>query len=243
MSGLMCLILVKLDERDGFRNWARTARIAAQEIGDPETYSWVRAQEAYGHYYSGDLPQAIDVARDAQVSSGHAPYVGASLAAALEARAYAALGNERETRAALDRAQSILARLDNEALVPSAFGYTEAQLRFHEGSAYTHLHNTNAAWKAQESALALSPPGDYTDRALTQLDRATCLAHDGDISEATAHAVQALHGLTNDQRRGIITLRAHGILAALPPHVRTLPVARDLRELVALPTGKEADST
>jgi transcriptional regulator with XRE-family HTH domain len=44
MSGLMCLIFCLLDDRTAFRSWARTARIAAAEAGDPETLSWVLAQ-------------------------------------------------------------------------------------------------------------------------------------------------------------------------------------------------------
>jgi len=66
MAGLMCLTLIKLDERTAFRRWARTARIAAEETEDPVTYSWVRAQEAYGYYYSGELTEAIEVAQHAQ---------------------------------------------------------------------------------------------------------------------------------------------------------------------------------
>src|SRR6266542_6635892 len=37
MSGLMCLLFVKLDERDSSRRWARTARVAAGEAGDAVT--------------------------------------------------------------------------------------------------------------------------------------------------------------------------------------------------------------
>jgi hypothetical protein len=43
VSGLMCLTLIKLDERAAFRDWARTARIAASEAGDPVTHSWLQA--------------------------------------------------------------------------------------------------------------------------------------------------------------------------------------------------------
>jgi hypothetical protein len=157
MAGLMCLTLVKLDDRTAFRNWARTARIAAQEAGDSVTHSWVRAQEAYGHYYAGDVRQAIEVAQDAQRLAGQVPCVGAILAAALEARAHAALGQAAETRAALQRAEWVLPRLDAESLVPSAFGYNEGQLRFHESSALTHLRDARAAWTAQERALELTP--------------------------------------------------------------------------------------
>ncbi len=237
MAGLMVLTLVKLNNRNGFRNWAKTARLAAQEAGDAVTHSWVRAQEAYGHYYSDDLANAIAVAQDAQRIAGTSPCVGAALAAALEARAHAAAGGRVDTRAALDRAEDIVSRLPAEHREPSAFGYNEGQLRFHESSALTHLRDTRGAWEAQERALALSAPYDYTDRALTHLDRATCLVHEEDFSEAAAQAVRTLTALTDAQRSGIITLRARDLLAALPTDALALPAARDLRELTMEPKG------
>jgi tetratricopeptide (TPR) repeat protein len=233
MAGLMCLTLIKLDDRAAFRRWARTARIAAEETGDPLTKSWVRAQEAYGYYYSGDLAGAIAVAQDAQDLSRRTPTVGGSLAAALEARAQAAVGERRRTFEALNRAESILSNLPPDAVTASAFGYSESQLRFHEGNALTHLRETEAAWTAQQRALELVPPGDYMDRALTQLDRASCLAHEGDGSAAMAQAMEALLPLSDVQREGIITLRAQATIVALPPQERVLPVARELRELLS----------
>jgi len=147
----------------------------------------------------------------------------------LEARAHAALGRPTETRDALIRAEWILPRLDADSLVPSAFGYNEAQLRFHESSALTHLRD---AWTAQERALQLTPEYDYTDRALTQLDRSTCLVYEGDATAAAEYATRALASLTNEQRRGIILMRAQNIVRALPPHEKTLPAVSDLRDLV-----------
>ncbi len=153
MSGLMCLTLCKLDDRPAVRRWARTARLAAHEAGDQVTYSWVLAQEAYGHYYGADLREAVDVARRAQHVVRKTPCVGAALAAALEARAHAAMGSAHDTREALARAEVILSSLGPDSLVPSAFGYTQAQLSFHAGSAHPLLHDTNAAFEAQELAL------------------------------------------------------------------------------------------
>jgi tetratricopeptide (TPR) repeat protein len=237
MAGLMCLTLVKLDERSAFRRWARTARIAAGEAGDPVTLAWVRAQEAYGHYYSGDLNEAVDVARHAQAIVRGFPCVGGALAAALEARACARLGRAAETQEALIRAQAILADLDHSSVDASAFGYSEAQLRFHEGSAYTHLRDTRSAWAAQTRALELAPENDYTDRTLTHLDRAICLAHDGDGTSAVTHAVRALSDLTDDQRQGIISLRAREALGAIPASQSSLPAVCEFRDLLMLPAG------
>ncbi len=238
MAGLMFLTLIKLDERTASRNWARTARIAADEAGDRATRSWVRAQESYVHFYSGNLLEAIAVARHAQALAGRKPCVGVALAAALEARAQAARGDEAGTRAALDVAQTALAKLGADEVMPSAFGYNEAQLRFHEGNAFTHLHKTGAAWAAQDRALALYPASDYMDRALVQLDRASCLAHDGDPTAMT-HATTALLDLTAEQRTGLILSRAQDIFDALSVAHRALPAARELQDVLMLPSPRE----
>lgn len=239
MAGLMCLTLIKMDERAAFRGWARTARLAADEAGDPLTYSWVRAQEAYGHYYSGDFTEAIHVAQHAQVLSGEISSTGFVLAAALEARAQAALGRNEETHAALRRAEACLSELDGDAIGTSAFSYNEAQLRFHEGNAFTHLHDTGSAWRAQGKALLLCPASDYMDRTMTQLDRAYCLAYDGDVTGAVTIMVEAATPLTDPQRQGIIAGRLRETIAILPSKYRALPAVKELGDLVVPPPGSK----
>ncbi len=224
-----------MDQRTAFRRWARTARLAAHEAGDPLTHSWVRAQKAYGHYYSGDLFEAVQVAQHAQELSGQIPSVGAVLAAALEARAQAALGHWQETRAVLGYAETCLSHLDASAVGTSAFNYNEAQLRFHEGNAFTHLHNTSAARRVQERALALCPASDYMDRTMTELDRAHCLAYDGDVTGAVTVMAEATTPLTELQRQGIIAARVRETIVVLPPQHRALPAVRDLHDLLPPP--------
>jgi transcriptional regulator with XRE-family HTH domain len=240
MAGLMCLTLIKLNDRAAFRRWARAARIAAEEAGDPLASSWVRAHEAYGYYYCGEPVEAISVAQHAQALAGSVPCVGAALAAALEGRGHAALGPTRaqEARAAMCRAEEVLSSLDADSVSASALGYSEAQLRFHYGSVLTHLHDTEGAWREQERALRLYPASDFLDRTLTSLDRAHCLAHDGEIGEAMSYAAGTLAGLDGQQRDGMITNRARQILAALPPRQRALPPAREFRELLQHPSGE-----
>ncbi|GAA1883835.1 hypothetical protein [Asanoa iriomotensis] len=240
MSGLMTLTLCKLDHRSAFRQWASVARLAANESGDPVTQSWILAQEAYGHFYSGDLAEAIDVAKQAQDVVGSTQCVGAALAAALEARAYAVTGQARETRSALGRAENNLSALEGDALLSSAFGYNEAQLRFHEGNAYTYLGDLPRALKAQERALELCQPGDYTDWAMTQLDRAVCLATSGGTNEAMRAATEMLRTLGEDQRRGIITLRGHAIFNSFTEPQKKLPASREFYELLMLTTESKA---
>jgi len=237
MSGLMCLILCILDDRPAFRRWARTARLAGNEAGDPETLSWVLAQEAYGHYYSGDLLEAVDVARHA-CEIVRKPCTGAALAAALEARAHAAMRRPEETREALARAESILSQLSGDALIPSAFGYNEASFRFHEGNAFTHLRDVKSAFKAQDRALELCSRDNYTDWALTRLDRAQCLVYSGDASDGFAYATATMTSLPEAQRRGIITLRGQEIVKALPEAEKKAIAARDFNELLMAQTDE-----
>ena len=238
MSGLMLLTLVKLDDRSAFRRWARTARIASAEAGDSTTESWMLAQEAYGHFYSNDLSEAIAVAEQAQDVSSTPGGVGAPLAAALAARAYAAIGDRQETIAALRRAEDYVSHLSGDALVPSAFGYNEAQLAFHASSAYTRLRDLPAAFAAQERALAICAPGDYTDRALTRLDRAACFVIDGDVTASAQEIAGTLLGLDDEKRRGIIDGRARDVIGEMSAKQRQLPVVRELHELVR-PTREE----
>ena len=149
----------------------------------------------------------------------------------------------RETREALARAEDILSHLEGDALIPSAFGYNEAQLRFHQGNAYTHVRDVKSAVKAQDRALELCAPGDYTDWAMTRLDRASCLTYDRNTSDGLAYATATLTALTHAQRRGIIALRGSEILNALPKAQQALPAAREFRELLMLTERKEVEGS
>lgn len=232
LTGLMVLSLVKLNARAAFREWSKTARLAGAEAGDPAIHSWVLMQEAYGHYYHQDLSEAISVARRSQEIANR-PGVGSALAAALEARAHAARGNQDEARRALGAAEAALSALDPEDLICSAFGYNEGSFRFHAGNAYTHLQDTAAAAVEHDRALQLVPETDYTDRSMLRLDQAQCLIHDGDAGGAASHLVAALEPLDRHQRQGIISARARDMMQALPTSERERPGLRDVAELLA----------
>lgn len=232
ITGLLVLSLVKLDDRAAFRRWARTARIAAVESGDSAVHAWVLMQEAHGHYYSNDYATAIHVARQAQATTNNS-CVGTALSAALEARAHAAMANHGETVHALDRAETIFAALGSESLISSAFGYTESSFRFHAGSAFTNLRDTTNAAKAHERALQLIPEGDYTDLAFVHIDRASCLVSDGDAGGAASYLIDRLAPLTNEQRRGIISVRARDVIRALPQSEKGRPEVIDLMDLLS----------
>jgi Flp pilus assembly protein TadD len=128
----------------------------------------------------------------------------------------------------------VLDRLEGEALDVSAFGYREAQLRFHEGYVLTQLHEAEPARAAQGQALVLYAESEHLDRTLVHLDRADCLAQGGDIDEAFAHAGRILLGLPQDHRDGLIVSRARALLNGLSPVERDVPAVREFREVLVL---------
>lgn len=236
LAGLTSLVLTKMGAHGPARNWARTARLAATEAGDTATRSWVEAQEAYALFYGGGSPDAAaKAARFAQEVSAM-PSVGGALAAALEARAHGLLGRVGEAQLALERANDVLARLSSQDRVSSAFGYNEAQLRFHEGNALTHLGKIELAWQAQKRALALYPVDD-SDRLLVHLDRAFGLAHDGDADSAVQHALEALADTPPDQRVGIAAIRTRQLVIELQRRGATSPLRGELDHLLELTNG------
>jgi hypothetical protein len=158
MSGLVCLTLIKVGDRQSWRRWGRTARHAAAESADLSALAWATAQEAYGYYYAGDMPGAVTCSRSA-LSVSSSPSVGAALAAALEMRAHAVMGDTPATLTALRTAEQIQGHLTGTDLAASAFGYAESQFRFHAGDALTRLGDTTAALGELDRALAAVRPG------------------------------------------------------------------------------------
>jgi hypothetical protein len=195
------------------------------------------AQEAYQLYYGGDLYGAVELAVRAQHLCSGGPCVADALAASLEARAQARLGRRPETEAALERASVALDRLDERDKQPSAFGYDDAQLAFHSGSAWTSLHDTSRAWDHQQHALELYPAEHLTDRTLINLDRAACLVWDGDLAAGAQLASDTLAGLPVEHRSALILYRARDLVARVPGRHQGMPELLKLQEVLALPAG------
>jgi tetratricopeptide (TPR) repeat protein len=233
LAGLMALTLLKLGDPSA-RGWWRTGRAAAAMAEDIETLSWMYAQEAYQLYYSEDMYGAIELAFRAQQLAGTNPYVGAALAAPLEARAHAVMGNREMASAALLRAELALGRLDPTNRVGSAFGYSEQQLAFHSGNAWTHLGDTARAGDEQTRALELYTLDERTDRALIHLDRAMCLAINGDSAASAMQAVETIVDLPPEYRSALILHRAKEVGARVP---KDMLEARALQETLMLPPG------
>ena len=232
MAGLLSLTLLKLNDFSAARQWGRTARTAAAKSGDPATSAWVWAQEAHRYFYADDPGAAIAAAERAQDPSRSARGAGNVLAAALEARARAAIGDAAGTRLALGRAEDLLAALGPGETEPSALGYDEAQLRFHAGNAFTHLGDSGSAWRAQDRALKLYCADDYLDLTLIHLDRAACLIHNGDIQVGARHLVRVPNELAPEHLDRLVVARAHAVIGQVPDNEADSPPVREARDFL-----------
>jgi tetratricopeptide (TPR) repeat protein len=231
MAGLMCATLVRLDQ-SAARNWARLAKIIASEAGDSKLHTWVLSEEAYAHYYSGNIAEALHVAGHAQQVAGQAPCSGLATAITLEAVIQAKLGRVTETNAALDRLEHTVGRLEPHERTWSIFGYDEAVFNGYIGRVHTLLGNTTTALAPQERALELYPAGEYTGRAMVGLDRADCLIRDHEIPAAAEYATQTLQTIGTDYRNPMIDNRARQVLHHIPATATDLPAVRELRDVL-----------
>ncbi|WP_338699224.1 helix-turn-helix transcriptional regulator [Streptomyces sp. Q6] len=237
MSGLTALTLLKLGD-DRAASWWRTARTAAASAEDRTTLSWAYAHEAYQLYYTGDLYGAVELAMRAQQVAGGLPCVGPALAAPLEARAHARLGDGESAARALVSAETALGRLPEDEQIGSAFGYNESQLRFHAGNALTHLGETGRAREELSRAAELYPTAERMDRALVALDTAMCTVMDGDPANAADQVTRTLVGLHQEHRTALIIYRAQQVADTVPPGAHGVHEVRALREILALPPGE-----
>ncbi len=128
-----------------------------------------------------------------------------------------------DANTAMIHAEAVLTALGPDDVTASAFGYNEAQLRFHQGNALTHLRDTRRAAKAADRALMLYPASDYLDRTLIHLDQADRLIHDGQIAEGATHAAGVVLQLPPQRRDSLILQRARDLAQMVPLHHRSSP--------------------
>jgi hypothetical protein len=67
---------------------------------------------------------------------------------------------------------------------------------------------------------------------MIRLNRAACLASEGDTDSGLAYAAETLAALDGAKRQGIITSRARELLAVLSPAHRASAAGREFRGLV-----------
>lgn len=189
------IALVALGEHREARAWYHVAQLAADETGDRALRAWLVAREAVVPFYFGAPAASVSLAERARLLAGSSVCSTAAWAPALEARGLARMGRTREAQDALRLAKAAFDRLGDSETADTAYGYTERQLAWHEGSMWITLGDTRRAQAALDRALTLYAPDEYLDRALIAMDTALGLLRVGEISVACRETEQRLLGL------------------------------------------------
>ncbi|MGW4506821.1 hypothetical protein ACWENO_19500 [Streptomyces sp. NPDC004436] len=161
------------DQTDAHR-WFATAARATRESGDRRMTAWVLGRHAMVGLNHGAPAQAARIAAQARREAGVRPSGAAALAAAVNARALAAVGDLPAARRTVDDARTLAEHLDSPEAADTWFGYPTQKHHVHPSQAYTLLGDTRAAYRAQDDTLALTSSPSVTTRALIATPPRAC---------------------------------------------------------------------
>lgn len=218
VAGLVAIIQHDRGDQPDAHRWFTTAATAAREAGDRRLTGWVLARHAMVPLNYGSPETALRLAQQARRAAGSTPSAPAALAAAVCARAMAALGDHTAARTAITTAETLAERLDTAAAADTWAGYPPQKHYVTLSQAHTLLGDTKAAYAAQDAARDLTGPASVMTRALLDMDAATCHAHDGDYPTAAETAVTTLTGLPPGFRTGLVHSRATQLSRSLTGH-------------------------
>lgn len=235
LAVLVADALMKLGHLRQAHAWYGTARTAADDSATPELRARVRAQAAMLPYYYGPLETAIALAREARMLARHRTSATAAFAAAAEARALAKNGDAAGAEQAITIAHRTFERCEHGP-DHDAFAFPRRRLLLYLSGAYTHLGRTRQARQIQHQALALYPDHAGIDPALLRLEEAICLAQDHSLTEACHMAQDTYIQVPEAHRTPILAARARHVLDVVPPSMRSVRAARQLRDALQLPT-------
>lgn len=179
------------------RRYLTTAVYVGHEAGDPALAASATAYMSLHAMYRGELGSALALARTARATdeSAFSPLM-CTMLATREARAHAALGNERESLRALDDVRNAFAQ-NGEAEEPLWLSYVDdIEVAAQEGACYLGLGRAQEAEAALSGALSLldtQAPHRVRDRVhyLSRLAKVHLLV--SDVEQACAVASEALN--------------------------------------------------
>jgi hypothetical protein len=218
---------------------ARTALLCADLAGDETLHAFIRWVQSNVAYWRGDYRNAADLARSGQRFAGQ----GNDLMrlASQEARALAAMGDEREAEHALGIATNARDQTTEGIRLPGVFYYAPGVAAYCASDARLSLGgeaNARLAISAAHEALELfaTPEGGHGagNVASAQLDLVAAHLVLHDLDGANAHA-QAVLQLPSEFRTVPVIGRMAKIDQALADEAfNNVTLASDLREQIAL---------
>jgi transcriptional regulator with XRE-family HTH domain len=205
----------------------RTAARLARETGQAEIAAWCLETQAWQVLTAGDYRRAADISQAAQRI---APKSGSAFiqATAQEGRAWARLGDARQTRATLNRVEELVSPLPVPDRPEHHYRYDPPKAQFYVATTLSWLGDTAAEGIARQVLAAIEAP-ELRPRprraALARLDLALALTAAGKHDEAAGVALEAVR---SGRLAPVDGRRAREIVLAVAE--RGVPEAAELAE-------------
>jgi len=236
LAGLISMTMVNCGRPREAREWVHTARLAADESGDPRLRAWVALRGAVASLHFGDPLATATAAGEAELLTRGRPSDVTAMAWAVLARALGIQADDAGARSALHRAEQLFDQVTSQtpSAQNSAYAFTNGQMMFYTANALTALGDTRQARVAQDAALATFGADERLDPALVRLDRALCSIQEDDVIGGVEYATHVLLTLPEDYRPPIIYRRGLAVAQAVPAERRAHPQVRALHDVLAI---------
>jgi tetratricopeptide (TPR) repeat protein len=209
LAGWITLLIACVEYDTGNRQAAEATRQAALSLGTeadhPEIKAWAHEIRAWIALTSGNYHGVITAAEAGKHS---APRHGVAVQlAAQEAKAWARIGDRRQTEVALDRGRRLLEALPYPDNLDHHFVVDPTKFDFYAMDCYRHLAEDRMASTLAAEVIQASTDFDGTERAPMRLAEAkitlgVAAARQGDLDSAIHYGQQALTG----QRKSLPSL-------------------------------------
>ncbi|MGH4013858.1 MAG: helix-turn-helix domain-containing protein [Pseudonocardiaceae bacterium] len=225
---LAATLHIDLEQRRPARGWLDTAASLAQQAGHDEIHAWRYETEAWQVLTEGDYRQAVNLSQTAQQIAPRGSSA-AIQATAQEGRAWARLGEARDTYDVINRVHTLAAPLSRPDRPEHHYRYDPTKAVAYTATTLAWVGDAAAENYAREIIARLHRNGN-SDRwprrvAAANIDLALALLATDRLDEAAASVLAAmLSGMVVPSNHWRTLEVVHAIEA------RGLPEGRDLRE-------------
>jgi len=226
-------IAFDLNEHAAARGYYRVALEAAAESQTPTLHAVALARMSFTYTERGDIDGTLTLVQRAQAVARHevSPTVQGWLHA-IEAEAYATLGDDRACLAALDHAEHALHDSSSDEDDRYWTGFNPSRLAGYRGLSLVRLGQPDLAITALERALSSMNGSTLRRRPRILVELAAARVQQGEIEEACRLAAEALT-ITEVTHNAMMLPRLERLQQSLAPWRGTTPV-RDLHEQLLL---------
>jgi hypothetical protein len=226
LAGWLALLIGCVEYDQGDRRASETTREVAlslgTETGNLDIVGWVHEMRAWIALTTGDYRGAIYASRAGLEAAG-ARAVAAQLASQ-QAKAWARVGDRRQTEVALDQGRGILAGLPYPDNLDNHFVVDPAKFDFYAMDCYRVLGEDRLAQTLAEEVIRTSTDFDGTERspmrmAEARLTLGVVAGRAGDIDDALAYGHRAFQAqrqsvphliMVGEELRGVLDARYPG---------------------------------